>query len=166
MTYLILSCTTIPILIFLAAQDFKERMIYSFPVLFLSGAWAVHSIMLYRERPVALILAWIITFALYMVYKLFHIWGDGDSDVFLLFTGIILCTFEIKNLMQFGFLVCICLVTSQVVALIFGFFEAVIQKRKLDRNSDLAVVPGFAMILIVVIFYGITREGSLICMMK
>ena len=38
MTYFSLALATIPVLVFLAAQDLKERMIYSFPVLFLSGA--------------------------------------------------------------------------------------------------------------------------------
>ena len=91
----------------------------------------------------------------------FHIWGDGDSDVFLLFTGIILCTFKIDNLLQFGFLICVFLVAAQLISLIAGVIEAGIKNRKLNRDSGLAVVPGFAMVLIIMIIYGITRKGSL-----
>ena len=96
-----------------------------------------------------------------MVYKIFHIWGDGDSDVFLLFIGITLCTFEIDNLLQFGFLICVFLVAAQLISLIAGVIEAGIKNRKLNRDSGLAVVPGFAMVLIIMIIYGITRKGSL-----
>ena len=162
MTYLILSLSTIPVLIFLSVQDFKERMIYSFPVLFLSGAWAMYSVMLYRDNLMLLIPAWTMTIALYAAYKVWSVWGDGDSDMFLLFTGIILCTFDIRNMLQFGFMISIFLVIAQVVALISGLIEAAIKKRKLDRHSDLAVVPGFAAILITVIIWGMTREVSFI----
>ena len=162
MTYLILSLSTIPVLIFLSVQDFKERMIYSFPVLFLSGGWAMYSVMLYRDNLMLLIPAWTMTIALYAAYKVWSVWGDGDSDMFLLFTGIILCTFDIRNMLQFGFMISIFLVIAQVVALISGLIEAAIKKRKLDRHSDLAVVPGFAVILITVIIWGMTREVSFI----
>lgn len=162
MTYLILSLSTIPVLIFLSVQDFKERMIYSFPVLFLSGGWAMYSVMLYRDNLMLLIPAWTMTIALYAAYKVWSVWGDGDSDMFLLFTGIILCTFDIRNMLQFGFMISIFLVIAQVVALISGLIEAAIKKRKLDRHSDLAVVPGFAVILITVIIWGITREVSFV----
>lgn len=162
MTYLILSLSTIPVLIFLSVQDFKERMIYSFPVLFLSGGWAMYSVMLYRDNLMLLIPAWTMTIALYAAYKVWSVWGDGDSDMFLLFSGIILCTFDIRNMLQFGFMISIFLVIAQVVALISGLIEAAIKKRKLDRHSDLAVVPGFAVILITVIIWGITREVSFV----
>lgn len=162
MTYLILSFATIPVLIFLSVQDFKERMIYSFPVLFLSGGWAMYSVMLYRDNLMLLIPAWTMTIALYAAYMVWSVWGDGDSDMFLLFTGIILCTFDIRNMLQFGFMISIFLVIAQVVALISGLIEAAIKKRKLDRHSDLAVVPGFAVILITVIIWGITREVSFV----
>lgn len=162
MTYLILSLSTIPVLIFLSVQDFKERMIYSFPVLFLSGGWAMYSVMLYRDNLMLLIPAWTMTIALYAAYKVWSVWGDGDSDMFLLFTGIILCTFDIRNMLQFGFMISIFLVIAQVVALISGIIEAAIKKRKLDRHSDLAVVPGFAVILIMVIIWRMTWEVSFI----
>ena len=158
MTYLVLSLATIPVLVFLAAQDFKERMIYSFPVLFLTGGWAMHSVMLYLDRPFVLIGAWSTAIALYIAYRVCSVWGDGDSDMWLLFTGIILCTFDVWNMLQYGFLLCICLAGAQIAALIAGLIEAAIKERKLDRHSDLAVVPGFAVILIAILIYGFSRE--------
>ena len=122
----------------------------------------MYSVMLYRDNLMLLIPAWTMTIALYAAYKVWSVWGDGDSDMFLLFTGIILCTFDIRNMLQFGFMISIFLVIAQVVALISGLIEAAIKKRKLDRHSDLAVVPGFAVILITVIIWGITREVSFV----
>ena len=78
----------------------------------------------YWGRMRFVVFAWAITVVLYMAYKIFHIWGDGDSDVFLLFTGIILCTFKIDNLLQFGFLICVFLVAAQLISLIAGVIEA------------------------------------------
>ena len=106
------------------------------------------------------VLAWTITVIPYMAYKIFHIWGDGDSDVFLLFISIILCTFKIDNLLQFGFLICVFLAAAQIISLIAGVIEAGIKNRKLNWDSGLAVVPGFAMVLIIMIIYGIIRKGS------
>ena len=54
----------------------------------------------------------------------------GTVDVFLLFTGIILCTFKIDNLLQFGFLICVFLVAAQLISLIAGVIEAGIKNRK------------------------------------
>lgn len=161
MMYFVLSFITVIILTLVAAQDFRERMIYSFPVLILTVIWMIYSIFFYWGRMRFVVFAWAITVVLYMAYKIFHIWGDGDSDVFLLFTGIILCTFKIDNLLQFGFLICVFLVAAQLISLIAGVIEAGIKNRKLNRDSGLAVVPGFAMILIIMIIYGITRKGSL-----
>ena len=161
MMYFVLSFITVIILTLVAAQDFRERMIYSFPGLILTVIWMIYSIFFYWGRMRFVVFAWAITVVLYMAYKIFHIWGDGDSDVFLLFTGIILCTFKIDNLLQFGFLICVFLVAAQLISLIAGVIEAGIKNRKLNRDSGLAVVPGFAMVLIIMIIYGITRKGSL-----
>lgn len=160
MIYFVLSFITVIALAIMAAQDFRERMIYSFPVLILTVMWMVYSIILYWGRMRIFVLAWTITVILYMVYKIFHIWGDGDSDVFLLFISITLCTFEIDNLLQFGFLICVFLAAAQIISLIAGVIEARIKNRKLNWDSGLAVVPGFAMVLIIMIIYGIIRKGS------
>lgn len=117
MMYFVLSFITVIILTLVAAQDFRERMIYSFPVLILTVIWMIYSIFFYWGRMRFVVFAWAITVVLYMAYKIFHIWGDGDSDVFLLFTGIILCTFKIDNLLQFGFLICVFLVAAQLIRL-------------------------------------------------
>ena len=44
MMYFVLSFITVIILTLVAAQDFRERMIYSFPVLILTVIWMIYSI--------------------------------------------------------------------------------------------------------------------------
>ena len=46
MIYFVLSFITVIALAIMAAQDFRERMIYSFPVLILTVMWMVYSIIL------------------------------------------------------------------------------------------------------------------------
>ena len=109
MTYFSLALATIPVLVFLAAQDLKERMIYSFPVLFLSGAWAAHSVILYKDNPIFVITAWSATIALFAAYKISGMWGDGDSDMWLLFTGVIQVNLRaFKNLERYGSVGVVC----------------------------------------------------------
>lgn len=43
MMYFVLSFITVIILTLVAAQDFRERMIYSFPVLILTVIWMIYS---------------------------------------------------------------------------------------------------------------------------
>ena len=162
MIYILLGIISIPVLVFLAAQDIKERMIYSFPVLILSACWAVYSAYLYRNNPAFIMAAWLITAALYIAYRVFSVWGDGDSDMFLLFTGIILCSFEINNVLQFMFILSVSLVFSQLLALLGGIMEAKLKKMKLTRHSGIAVVPGFSVILMIAIVFGILRKAGIV----
>jgi len=52
------------------------------------------------------------------------------------------------------------LAAAQIISLIAGVIEAGIKNRKLNWDSGLAVVPGFSMVLIIMIIYGIIRKGS------
>ena len=47
MIYFVLSFITVIVLALVAAQDFRERMIYSFPVLILTVIWMAYSIIFY-----------------------------------------------------------------------------------------------------------------------
>ena len=151
----VFSLITIPVIIFLAIEDLLERMIYSFPVLLLSATWAVYTGFIYKDNLPFLITAWVLAIALYAVFKIGHIWGDGDSDMWLLFVGIILSTFKMESVFEFLFTVCILLIMALAEALLTGLIEALIKKRKLNKNLDIAVVPGFTSVIIGILVYGI-----------
>ena len=151
---IILGVITIAVLIALSVQDIKERMIYSFPVLFLSVVWMVYSVALYRERLLFLIVCWSVTVAIFAAFRLLSVWGDGDSDMFLLFSGIILCSYKVINLQHFWFIESNLLVLTLMAALIIGLIEYLLRKKRLDKHADVAVVPGFLVVLSGVIVYG------------
>lgn len=65
MIYFVLSFITVIVLTFVAAQDFRERMIYSFPVLILTVIWMAYSIIFYWGRMRLVAFAWVITVVLY-----------------------------------------------------------------------------------------------------
>ena len=154
MTQIILGVITIAALVALSIQDIRERMIYSFPVLFLSAVWMVYSIAIYRERLMFLIVCWGVSVAIFAAFRVMSVWGDGDSDMFLLFSGIILCSFKVISLQHFWFIECNLLVLTLLAALIIGLIEYLIRRKKLSKQSDVAVVPGFLVILSGVIVYG------------
>ncbi len=151
----VFSLITIPVVIFLAIEDLLERMVYSFPVLLLAAIWAIYTGFLYKDNLPFLITAWVLAIALYVAFKIGRIWGDGDSDMWLLFVGIILATFKMESVFEFWFTVCVLLIMALAEALITGLIEALIKKRKLNKYLDIAVVPGFTAVIIGILVYRI-----------
>ncbi len=151
MTYQIFGILTILFLMFSAIQDIKERAIYSFPTLLFTAWWFFYSIRLYADDIPVLIALWSIVVFLYVIFKRFHIWGDGDSDMFLLFSAIIICTFEGSGI--YGFLLheSIALSISLILSLFIGYIEALIRKRGITKRYGIAVIPGCSLVLITLI---------------
>ena len=162
MIYILLGIVTIPVLIFLGIQDIRERMIYAFPALFLSGLWCALSVKIYWDDPILLASIWGMTIAFYSAFRVISFWGAGDSDMFLLCVGVMMCTFRITSIVQYGFFICISLVFTQLIALLGGWIESLIKKKKLNRFSDVAVVPGFSVLMVIWIAVGIVRRGVII----
>jgi len=163
MVHLILGGITIIVLILLSVQDIRERMIFSFPVLTLSVAWLVYAVYLYYFRILFLVAALGITFAIFAALRVLSVWGDGDSDAYLLLAAVLLCCVDIKNVQHFMFLQSISIVASLIVALLVGLIESLICKKKLHKHSDIAVIPGIAVVLIGFIVYGsLNRLGVIV----
>ena len=154
MTQIILGIITIAVLIALSVQDIRERMIYSFPVLFLAAVWMIYSVAIYRDNLMFLIISWSVCIAVYAAFKVLCVWGDGDSDMFLLFTGIIICSFKISSLQQFWFIESTLLVVTMIAALLVGLIEYLVMRKKLSKQADIAVIPGFMVVLTGAIVYG------------
>ncbi len=163
MAHLILGGITIIVLILLSVQDIRERMIFSFPVLFLSVAWLVYAVYLYYFRILFFVAALGITFAIFAALRVLSVWGDGDSDAYLLLAAVLLCCVDIKNVQHFMFFQSISIVASLIVALLVGLIESLICKKKLHKYSDIAVIPGIEVVLIGFIVYGsLNRLGVIV----
>ena len=93
----------------------------------------------------------------------FHIWGAGDSDVFLLFASIILNTYSIlgsKGMIQLIYtsqfhlvmevilIECLSLAFALSLSVLISKIESKVKRTKLTLKSGIAVVPGLAIVMI------------------
>ena len=148
--YIAVAVTTIAFLVISFTTDLRERMIYSFPCLMLALSWCMLGFT--SIHNVAFIMTIILLHLLaYSLMRIFRIWGDGDTDVFLLYGAVYaafgihafgtesLCIYLIGELMG--------MVAALLLSFLIGFIEARVRKKKLSRSSSIAVVPGFAIVM-------------------
>ena len=131
-------------------QDIKERTVFSFPCLVLIDAWAIvlWNVVSYRKAEVICFL--VIHSVLFILMKVFKVWGDGDSDMFLLFANICLVCVPASNIIALAITECLLLIASIAISIGIGAIEYRCRKRKFALSGDMAVIPGFSIVLIVV----------------
>lgn len=139
----------------ITVQDLRERQIYTFPCSVLTILWVIVNMSIKMEP-------WYMT-TLYMVicviiakaldYK--HIWGAGDSDLFVLFTILYetfrVACFSIESLCLEILLFALAMILSLGIA----WVEAKIRKEKLGKNSSIAVAPGLAIVTMILMWKGV-----------
>lgn len=145
---------TVAFMVLCFATDLKERMIYAFPCMTLIAIWTVLGVMS-TGQFILIGIAVSVHLAIYFALKITEIWGDGDSDVFLLY-GIIFMTmmltgkYEIEVTM-YMILELIGMVFALLVSFIVALIEAKIKGRKLTKKSSVAVVPGFTVVIVLMV---------------
>lgn len=139
-------CTGIYLVLF-AWWDLKDRMIYTFPCMMLTGLWVGYCIMV-GEVEAKVLLAYIVLFSVfYITFALTKAWGGGDSDLLLLFGAVYLAQ------MKGGFSLldissqCISIAIILVIAALVGFVEAKLKGEKLEKDSAIAIAPGYAVVI-------------------
>lgn len=144
--FLVLMFVTGAYMVVCMATDLKERMIYSFWCLPIAGVWWIAAFILAKN-------AWLICFALvlhFLLYFLFRekeIWAEGDNLLFLLFGAVFSgCFCRIYDTV-FPFLAAelTFLSGSLLSALLIGILESVKKRTHLQKNSSIAVAPGFCL---------------------
>lgn len=145
---------TVAFMVLCFATDLKERMIYAFPCMTLIAIWTVLGVMS-TGQFILIGIAVSVHLAIYFVLKITGIWGDGDSDVFLLY-GIIFMTMMLTGKYEIGvtmymILELIGMVFALFVSFIVALIEAKIKGRKLTNKSSVAVVPGFAVVIVLMV---------------
>ncbi|MDD3138683.1 MAG: hypothetical protein PHX08_06905 [Lachnospiraceae bacterium] len=151
----VLAIITTIYLIVIAWQDLKERKIYTFPCTMLNALWGIE-IEMRLEMPWYVFLGYMaVCMALYALFTFRNIWGAGDSDLFLLFAVIFFSfageTYTITSLC----LEIMLFATALGSALVFAWIEAKVTRTKLNKNSAIAVAPGFAVVMIALIWKGV-----------
>ncbi len=142
---------TVAFMVLCFATDLRERMIYAFPCVVLIALWAVLGA-ISTGQFMLIGIAVSVHLAIYLALKITGIWGDGDSDVFLLY-GMIYMTMMLTGeyeigIMMYMILELIGMVFALLVSFVVAFIEAKIKGQKLTKKSSIAVVPGFAVVIV------------------
>lgn len=145
--HIILAVITGVYLLLCSWWDLKDRMIYTFPCMMLTGLWVGFSIMKGVVEP-KILLAYIVLFSvLYITFVLTKAWGGGDSDLLLLFGAVYLAqisgSFSLYDLSK----QCIAIAVVLVIAAIVGIVEARLKGETLERDSSIAIAPGYAVVI-------------------
>ena len=151
---LILAIITAIFLLVSFAQDIKERTVYSFPCLILTDAWAIVMWGVASFTKAEIICFLLVHSSIYLLLRLFKIWGDGDSDIFLLFGNICMAFAKPGSILSFAISECLLMALAVALSLLIGAVEYKVKKRKFSLNGDMAVIPGFAVVMIAVMATG------------
>lgn len=151
---LITVAITVAFMVLCFATDLKERMIYAFPCMTLIALWTVLGV-ISTGQFVLIGIAVSVHLAIYFALKITGIWGDGDSDVFMLY-GIIFMTMMLTGKYEIGvttymILELIGMVCALIISFIVALIEARIKGQKLTKKSSVAVVPGFAVVIVLMV---------------
>lgn len=145
---------TVAFMVLCFATDLRERMIYAFPCMTLIALWTVlGAISTGQFVLIGIVVS--VHFAIYFALKITGIWGDGDSDVFMLY-GIIFMTMMLTGKYEIGvttymILELIGMVCALLISFIVALIEARIKGQKLTKKSSVAVVPGFAVVIVLMV---------------
>lgn len=146
--------TTAVFMVMCLTSDLRERMIYAFPCYLLIPIWMMLSVAS-TEKATMIGVILVLHIVAYLVFQVAGIWGDGDSDIFLLY-GVVFMSFMTQVKPEYGIgLYLIAELLGMIAALLLSFLigvvEAVIKKEKLTKSSSIAVVPGFSIVTIVLV---------------
>lgn len=136
------------VFIFTGITDLKERMIFVFPIYLLSVPWTIDLFISKSIKTVFLFL--LIVFGLFIWLKCLEIrkinfWGDGDTDVSLLFILVIGDLFKEYGLLSMSFYSAFFFSTAMIFSLILYFLCRWIFK---DQRKTVAVTTGFSVPMI------------------
>lgn len=154
--YVSVAMLTAVFVIFSFVTDIRERVIYSFPCMVLFLSWTVMGIDI-SESLIKVAIVAVIHLAVYGFLRATRIWGDGDSDLFLLYGAIYgvhhIWTESTLPVTGYVFWEVIGIMTALILSLLIGWMEALIRRKELEKGSSIAVVPGFTIVIIAMLIH-------------
>ena len=142
---------TLICLVFASFGDLRERMVYTAPIIAIHIMWCVYlwTSGMYTER--FLVCFWIIQMLIYISLNSMSIWGGGDSDLYMLLGDICMVACHGADATTVGMCVCISLAAGLILSIIIGRFEFAYKGETFEKDSGLAVAPGMAVVMIVLL---------------
>jgi len=149
--FMAVAIATVIFLIVSFATDIRERMIYVFPCIMLALTWGLMGFVGVHDMAFVMTIILLHMFV-YSLLRLFSIWGDGDSDMFLLYGAVYAAYMMVvtNKVSLSGYLIgeLMGMVAALLLSLAIGFVEAKVRKKKMDKGSSIAVVPGFVIVMV------------------
>lgn len=147
--YILLAAVTAVYLIQSAVMDIKEKKIYSFPCMVLTILWGVYLIYTQERELQFLVSFWMMHIFIFTIFNKCKIWGEGDSDVLLLFGNVLLIVTGTISGFAVAFYECIGLMIALFISLLIGCIEYRIRHKEIKIKGNVAVVPGFSVVMCV-----------------
>lgn len=143
-----------------SVEDLREKEIHTFPADMLALIWTLAA---FLERPADSLLYAIYmaaVFGLYFLFNKFCIWGEGDSDLFLLFAAVYLKTYggslaQGTTTIEYLMMELVLFVFALVAAALIGMIEASVRGQRINQKTAIALAPGFALVIAVVMIKGV-----------
>lgn len=142
---------TVICLVFTGFGDLRERMVYTAPIIAIHILWGVYlwTSGMYSER--FLVCFWIMQTIIYITLNSMSIWGGGDSDLYMLLGDICMVACDGADAAMVGIIICISLAAGLILSIFIGRFEFAYKGEALGSDSGLAVAPGMAVVMIVLL---------------
>ena len=142
---------TIICLAFAGFGDSRERMIYTAPIIAIHVMWAMYLWFsgMYAEH--FLIAFWVAQLIIYITLNCMSIWGGGDSDLYMLLGDICLLACNGASAETVGITICLSLAAGLMLSILVGRVEFWHKGETFGKDSSLAVAPGMAIIMTVLL---------------
>lgn len=132
-----------------AVMDVKEKKIYSFPCLILTFLWGIYLAYTGARDLQFLGTFWMIHAMIFIFLNKGNIWGAGDSDILLLFANVYLSITAGMSGYGIAFYECLVLIACLGLSLFVGVIEHRLRHQEIKITGNVAVVPGFSLIMII-----------------
>lgn len=153
--YIPIVVLTIIYMIQSACMDIKEKKIYSNLCLMLAFDWALYLMYAFGWNKLILLAYWAVHIVLYFIFNKFHVWGAGDSDMWMLLMNVHLAVFGPRSVCEMVIGECMCLVATLGIAIVISFIESKVKKEKFNKHYKAAVAPGFAVVISILMAAGL-----------
>lgn len=153
-----LSVITVIYLALSSVQDLCDKEIYTFPADVLAVCWFItaalkmQSVWYFRALYIAAYAG------AYFLFRKTKIWGAGDCDLFLVFAGVYLSVINPVFSLESLFMQVLLFAEILIIALIVSAIEAAFKRKRIKKDTSIAVAPGFFFVIT-----GMLTEGVFLC---
>ena len=153
-----LAVITTVYLLHAAWTDLKERYVYGNVGILLALAWLLYYLV-QEGWNIKIFCVLAVHIFLWVAMNYFHIWGNGDSDLLLVFAMVNAWMMASYNFADCIIIECIFLIAAMLLSVLASVLEMMVRKKKWSIWTRAAVAPGFAIVTIYMLSAILVAEG-------